>query len=47
MKKKIKNKQVQDKSKSFFERYKDKIMSAPEYPDSAKYIREQRDSEQF
>ena len=34
-----------DKSKSFLERYKDKIMSAPEYPNSAEFIREQRDAE--
>ncbi|MFA5633892.1 MAG: hypothetical protein WCY00_01865 [Candidatus Dojkabacteria bacterium] len=32
-----------NKSKSFFERYQSKILSAPEYKDSAKLIREQRD----
>jgi hypothetical protein len=34
-----------DKSKSFLERYGDKIISAPEYEDSVKYIREMRDRE--
>jgi hypothetical protein len=38
-------KKYSDKSKSFLERYKDKIMSAPEYPNSAEFIREQRDAE--
>jgi hypothetical protein len=40
----IKKKSI-DKSKSFWERYKDKIISAPEYKDSVKYIREMRDKE--
>ena len=45
MKKKINKKQIQDKSISFYERYKDRIMSAPECKNSAEYIRKQRDSE--
>jgi|GEM_PF-3134075 len=32
-----------DKSKSFLERYGDKIVEAPEYKDSVKFIREQRE----
>ncbi len=39
-------KECVDKSKSFLERYKDKIMSAPEYPDSTKLIREQRNADE-
>ena len=38
-----KKKEVMDKSKSFLERYKDKIVEAPEYKDSVKFIREQRE----
>ncbi len=34
-----------DKSKSLWERYGDKAIHAPEYKDSAKYIRELRDQE--
>jgi patatin-like phospholipase/acyl hydrolase len=36
-------KETMDKSKSFFERYKDQIVEAPEYKDSVKFIREQRE----
>jgi hypothetical protein len=36
-------KEVVDKSKSFLERYGDKIVEAPEYKDSVKFIREQRE----
>lgn len=38
-------KEVVDKSKSFLERYGDKIVEAPEYKDSVKFIREQREQE--
>lgn len=38
-------KETVDKSKSFLERYKDKIVEAPEYKDSVKFIREQREQE--
>jgi hypothetical protein len=38
-------KETVDKSKSFLERYGDKAISAPEYKDSVKYIREMRDEE--
>ena len=34
-----------DKRKSLWERYGHKAISSPEYKDSAKYIREQRDLE--
>jgi hypothetical protein len=38
-----KKKETVDKSKSFLERYGDKIVEAPEYKDSVKFIREQRE----
>jgi prevent-host-death family protein len=38
-------KETVDKSKSLWERYGHKAIHAPEYKDSAKYIREQRDQE--
>jgi hypothetical protein len=38
-------KEVVDKSKSLWERYGHKAIHAPEYKDSAKYIRELRDQE--
>ena len=42
---KQKKKKKVDKSKSLYERYKDKIISAPEYKDSVKFIREMREKE--
>ncbi len=38
-------KETLDKSKSLWDRYGHKAINAPEYKDSAKYIREQRDLE--
>ncbi len=46
MKKKTDKKEKQlKKNKSFLERYGHLIISAPEYKDSVKYIREMRDAE--
>ena len=40
-----KKKKKLDKSKSLYERYKDKIISDPQYKDSVKFIREMRERE--
>jgi hypothetical protein len=41
----MKKKKKLDKSKSFLERYGHLAINAPEYKDSAKYIREMREKE--
>jgi hypothetical protein len=45
MKKELKKNKKIKKGESLWERYKDEIVSAPEYKDSAKYIREMREKE--
>jgi methionine salvage enolase-phosphatase E1 len=43
--KKKKEKNIKNEGLSLWERYKDKIVKAPEYKDSVKYIRKMRDKE--